>query len=258
MNATTLRTLAASAAIAAATGAALPASAETIAYWPFGTNGFSDVSGNGHDLASTTVTESDAGYVTLNGTSQFLTTAAALDLSGETAVTFECWTRSTGKHGTVDALFSSVNPGSAAAGSVVLYYTGKLQAQFSMGTGWHIDYTASTSAMDDGMWHHVAYVIDRTNTGATVATLYLDGVPTTNADSPAGSAPLFLNETFFIGGGSQYCENANFFTGYIDDVRISRGALTANFPSPPIGPSAARAARTRPATASTSRSPASP
>ena len=211
---------------AAALVLAATAAAETIAYWPFGTNGFHDVSGNGHDLTSTTVTESDAGYVTLNGTSQFLTTAAALDLSGETAVTFECWTRSTGKHGTVDALFSSVNPGSTAAGSLVLYYTGKLQAQFSMGTGWHIDYTASTSAMDDGMWHHVAYVIDRTNTGATVATLYLDGVPTTNADSPAGSAPLFLNETFFIGGGSQYCENANFFTGYIDDVRISRGALT--------------------------------
>ena len=226
MNTTTLRTLAASAAFAAATGAALTASAETIAYWPFGENGFRDVSGNGHDLASTTVTESDAGYVTLDGTSQFLTTASALDLSGETAVTFECWTRSTGKHGTVDALFSSANPGSTAAGSLVLYMTGKLQAQFSMGTGWHIDYTASTTAMDDGMWHHVAYVVNRSNTGSSVATLYLDGVPMTNGDSPDGSAPSFLNETFYIGGGSKYCENANFYTGYIDDVRISRGALT--------------------------------
>ena len=219
----------------AAVIAATASATETIAYWPFGTNGFHDVSGNGHDLTSTTVTESDAGYVTLDGTSQFLTTASALDLSGETAVTFECWTRSTGKHGTVDALFSSANPGSTAAGSLVLYYTGKLQAQFSMGTGWHIDYTASSSAMDDGMWHHIAYVIDRTNTGSTVATLYLDGVPVTNAESPAGSAPLFLSETFFIGGGSKYCENANFFTGYIDDVRISRGALTPDqflkFPS---------------------------
>ena len=213
---------------AAAAFAVSPVSADTatIAYWPFGSNGFRDVSGNGHDLTSTTVSESDAGYITLDGTSQFLTTASALDLSGETAVTFECWTRSTGKHGRVDALFSSVNPSSTAAGSWVLYYTGKLQAQFSMGTGWHIDYTSSTSAMDDGMWHHVAYVVNRSNTGSSVATLYLDGVPMTNADSPAGSAPSFLNETFFIGGGSQYCENENFFTGYIDDVRISRGALT--------------------------------
>ena len=73
-------------------------SSDTIAYWPFGENGFSDVSGNGHDLASTTVTESDAGYITLNGTSQFLTTASALDLSGETAVTFECWTKMTAEN----------------------------------------------------------------------------------------------------------------------------------------------------------------
>ena len=199
----------------------------TIAYWPFGTNGFHDVSGNGHDLSPNgTLAASDDGYVTLNGTSDYLTTASALDLSDETAVTFECWTRSTGKHGTVDALFSSVNPVSTVAGSWVLYYTGKLQAQFSMGTGWHIDYTSSTSAMDDGMWHHVAYVVNRSNTGSSVGTLYLDGVPMTNAESPDGSAPSFLNETFFIGGGSQYCENANFYTGYIDDVRISRGALT--------------------------------
>ena len=226
MNSTTLRTLAASAAFAAATGAALTASAETIAYWPFGTNGFHDVSGNGHNLASTTVTESDAGYVTLDGTSQFLTTASALNLSGETAVTFECWTRSTGKNSDFGLLFSSPNPGSTAAGSMVLYYTGKLQAQFSMGSGWHIDYSASTTAMDDGMWHHVAYVVNRSNTGSSVATLYLDGVPMTNADSPAGSAPSFLNDTFFIGGGSSYVSGNNFFTGYIDDIRISRGALT--------------------------------
>ena len=226
MNTTTLRTLAASAAFAAATGAALTASAETIAYWPFGENGFRDVSGNGHDLASTTVTESDAGYVTLDGTSQFLTTASALNLSGETAVSFECWTRSTGKNSDFGLLFSSPNPGSTAAGSMVLYYTGKLQAQFSMGSGWHIDYSASTTAMDDGMWHHVAYVVNRSNTGSSVATLYLDGVPMTNADSPAGSAPSFLNDTFFIGGGSSYVSGNNFFTGYIDDIRISRGALT--------------------------------
>ncbi len=230
MNSNALRTLAASAAFAASLFAfafGVLADTTTIAYWPFGENGFADVSGNGHDLTPNgTLAASDAAYVTLNGTGDYLTTASALDLSGESAVTFECWTRSTGTHGTVDALFSSANPGSTAAGSLVLYYTGRLQAQFGMGTEWHIDYTASTSAMDDGMWHHVAYVIDRAKTGAAIASLYLDGVRMADAGSPDGSAPSFLNETFFIGGGSLYCENANFFTGSIDDVRISRGALT--------------------------------
>ena len=126
------------------------ADTSTIAYWPFGTNGFHDVSGNGHDLASTTVTETDDGYITLDGTSQFLTTATALDLSGESAVTFECWTRSTGKNSDYGILFSTPSPAGASAGSFVMYYTGRLQTQFGMGTSWQIDYTDSQTAMDDG------------------------------------------------------------------------------------------------------------
>ena len=123
----------------AAVIAATASATEAIAYWPFGTNGFRDVSGNGHDLSSTTVTESDAGYITLNGTSQFLTTTSALDLSGETAVTFECWTRSTGKNSSFGVLFSAPSPAGTSAGTFVTYYTGRLQSQFGMGTGWQIE-----------------------------------------------------------------------------------------------------------------------
>lgn len=202
-----------------------PLLAETIAYWPFGTNGFHDVSGNGHDLTSTTVTESDAGYITLNGTSQFLTTASALDLSGETAVTFECWTRSTGKNSSFGVLFSAPSPAGTSAGSFVLYYTGRLQSQFGMGTGWQIDYTASQTAMDDSTWHHIAYVIDRTQTGENATRLYLDGVQMQNAGGQTGAVPALLDDVLYIGGGAGYT-TSEYFTGYIDDVRISRGALT--------------------------------
>ena len=85
-------------AICAAVCLAAPASAaaETIAYWPFGTNGFHDVSGNGHDFEGVEIAESDAAYVSLNQgttTNQFLRTVSRLDLSQETAVTFECWCR---------------------------------------------------------------------------------------------------------------------------------------------------------------------
>ena len=55
-------------AFGAAFGLAISASAETetIAYWPFGTNGFNDVSGNGHHLEGVEIAESDAAYVSLN------------------------------------------------------------------------------------------------------------------------------------------------------------------------------------------------
>ncbi len=202
-------------------------SPDTIAYWPFGNSGFADVSGNGHDLAGNGgLTAPNAGYITLNGTSQFLTTAQALDLSSETAVTFECWTRSTGKNSSFGVLFSAPSPAGTSAGSFVLYYTGRLQAQFGMGTGWQLDYTASTTAMDDGTWHHVAYVIDRSQTGENATRLYLDGVQMQNAGGQTGTVPALLNDVLHIGGGSSYVPGNDFFTGYIDDVRISRGALT--------------------------------
>ena len=228
---------------AVAAVALLPAHAladsTTIAYWPFGTNGFHDVSGNGHDLTSTTVTESDAGYVTLNGTSQFLTTASALDLSGETAVTFECWARSTGKNSSYGVLFSTPSPSGTSAGSFVVYYTGRLQAQYSMGSsGWQVDYTpdALQNAMEDGAWHHIAYVIDRSaEEPKNSAILYLDGVRMQDATSPNVSAPALFNKVLHIGGGAGYVAGNEYFTGSIDDVRISRGALTPDqflkFPS---------------------------
>ncbi|MBR4613278.1 MAG: laminin G domain-containing protein [Kiritimatiellae bacterium] len=227
---------------AVAAVALLPAralAADTIAYWPFGTNGFHDVSGNGHDLTSTTVTESDAGYVTLNGTSQFLTTASALDLSGETAVTFECWARSTGKNSSYGVLLSTPSPSGTSAGSLVMYYTGRLQAQYSMGSsGWQVDYTpdALPSAMEGGAWHHIAYVIDRSaEEPKNSAILYFDGVRMQDATSPNALAPALFNKVLYIGGGSGYVSGNEFFTGYIDDVRISRGVLTPDlflkFPS---------------------------
>jgi hypothetical protein len=226
--------LAALALVAPTTNLADTPSPDTIAYWPFGNSGFADVSGNGHNLASTTIPESDAGYVTLNGTSQFLTTAAALDLSGETAVTFECWTRVTGKNSGFGHLFSSSNPGADQVGGFVVYYTGLLQAQFRIDSNnWQIDNSSGSvlgkidGASGDGMWHHVAYVIDRTKTNHTATRLYVDGVEVgVAAGTNSGSLPLFFNSVFYIGGGSGYASGNNFLTGYIDDVRISSGALT--------------------------------
>ena len=215
--------------------ALLPAralSADTIAYWPFGTNGFHDVSGNGHDLTSTTVTESDAGYVTLNGTSQFLTTASALDLSGETAVTFECWTRMTAENKDFPLLMCSANPQSGTGG-FVLYYGKSLhifQAQYRMAASgdqvWQMEKSTSASQLQDNAWHHVAYVVDRSKTGWDSAKLYVDGVEQDNNWGVSGAVPAFFNDTFMIGGGANYASGNNFYTGYVDDVRISRGALT--------------------------------
>ena len=223
------------------------AETETIAYWPFGTNGFHDVSGNGHDLVGVEVEESDDAYISLNQgttTNQFLRTAAKLDLSGETAVTFECWCRVAERpSGDYGVLFSTPEPWKGTGG-LIIYNTGLYQAQMRTSTdGWHLDCTykktQSPSAYQaladdtygyvDGVWHHVAYVIDRSKGNSQDACLlYLDGVKQKNNNNSGGApytVPALFNDFFQIGNCLGYVVGNSYLRGFIDDVRISRGVV---------------------------------
>ncbi len=200
---------------------------ETIAYWPFGENGFSDVSGNGHDLVGVEISESDAAYISLNDgrTDQYLKTASALDLSKETAVTFECWCRlKSHSSGFANIVFAAENLSSENTGSFVIYNSGVYQAQFRVSAGdWQIDSSTQTDFLD-GMWHHIAYVIDRSRTDRYSCGLYVDGVRQ-NDNNKQGNVPNLFNELLLIGGGGVYVPGKDHFSGYIDDVRISRGVV---------------------------------
>lgn len=217
---------------------------ETIAYWPFGENGFSDVSGNGHDLEGVEVAESDAAYMSLNDgrTDQYLKTASALDLSKETAVTFECWWRKTSAHssGKYPMLMASAHVGSNDLGGFFLsqYGLGTIRTQYrSAASSWQMDYTNDNDPLfvggmvNDGMWHHVAYVVNRTEAEkARQCRLYVDGTEVAKAGTfgtvPDIVASLF-NDYFVVGGGTDYTSDpANAaWQGYIDDVRICRGVV---------------------------------
>ena len=231
-------------AFGAAIFTAVSASAETIAYWPFGTNGFHDVSGNGHDLVGNEVAESDAAYMVLNqngGTSQFLKTATALNLSGETAVTFECWWRKTAAYNANEypMLMATEHTGANDLGGfIVCQYNnadGVIRSQYrSAASSWQLDHTNENDPLfvggkvDDGMWHHVAYVINRAETTKSKqCRLYVDGSEVAKEGTwvsvPDVVAALF-NDYFVIGGGTDYASLV-LWKGYIDDVRISRGAL---------------------------------
>ena len=232
-------------AAAAAFGLAVSATAETetIAYWPFGTNGFHDVSGNGHDFVGNEVAESDAAYMVLNQgrTDQYLKTAAALDLSGETAVTFECWWRKMAAYNSQEypMLMATAHTGANDLGGfIVCQYNnadGVIRSQYrSAASSWQLDHTNEKDPLfvggkvNDGMWHHVAYVVNRAETTKSKqCRLYVDGVQVaktgTWTSEPAVVAALF-NDYFVIGGGTDYSSSV-FWNGYIDDVRISRGVL---------------------------------
>ncbi|MGI5869390.1 MAG: LamG-like jellyroll fold domain-containing protein [Kiritimatiellia bacterium] len=227
-----------------------PAWGDVIAYWPFGTSGFQDASGNNHALAGVNVTADGAGYVTLNGTNAYLKTSSSLDLSALDQVTFECWAKPSEKKSQVGLLMSSAEP--TTAGGFVLYLDSKLQSQYRMLTTgdnpWQIDTSAAANPLSDGAWHHVAYVLDRTRTDHQATRLYIDGVEQSNASSRTGELPAFFNEVFHIGGGAAYVSGNNFFSGLIDDVRISNAALAPedflSFPS--VGPAMRAGANAQP------------
>ncbi len=65
-------------------------------------------------------------------------------------------------------------------------------------------------------WHHVALVIDRTSPGADAVRFYVDYERATPAGRAWDAAARMLDGTLSVGTG---------FTGRIDDLRVSAGAL---------------------------------
>ena len=181
-----------------------------IAYWDFsgGNDSWADKSGNGHTLTAANVGKKK-GAARLNSVSASL--GATLDLSGYRSVTVECFAKSDAS----GALFTS-GDGSAAGSFGAFKSVGGASAEFVP----YADALNSESAEADGEWHHYALVIDGDASGAEQARFYVDGVRAASRALASGVVTL-LNGTFRIGGGYDGAA----FTGLIDDVRITSGAL---------------------------------
>lgn len=199
-----------------------PPATEMIAYWDFsgGDGSWTDKSGNGHDLTAT-------GMSKYKGAAQFasgvtLATTSALDLSTCRSFTVECFAKSdsTGAdmglfsfgNGTVAGSFSASIATAGGAASRYVPYADALNSD------------ATASGGSEGEWHHYALIIDGDASGADQARLYVDGVQAASGALASDTSVPALSATFGIGEG---------FTGLIDDVRITAGALApAQFMQP--------------------------
>lgn len=80
---------------------------------------------------------------------------------------------------------------------------------------------SGSTIINDGKWHHVLIEVNRT---ASLATVYLDGVPSNSATSgtmPAAGVSLSNTVDFLVGKN----KDGNFFAGTLDFIRISKGTL---------------------------------
>ena len=79
----------------------------------------------------------------------------------------------------------------------------------------------SESFISDVQWHHVGFVYDNDTIHRQ---LYVDGILIAEDTSPVSGVPS--DDGLYI-GASQDLEAGTFFSGFIDDLRIYKQALTA-------------------------------
>ena len=209
-------------------GMTLGTSAQVVAYWPFGTNGVNDVSGNNHTLTSSGVVFTN-GAALFSGSQTACKTTNKLNLSSYSGVTVECFIRgiSTGPRCVLEHSASRSNTGAINLTANDSSRAGSMRGKFKTTDGWNMKDTA-VNAVTNGYWSHIAFVIDSTQMGVDRAKLYLDGVlqPTTTANYSNDAATVFRDDILYIGAQDAYTGNK--LSGELDDVRITARALAPN------------------------------
>lgn len=167
-----------------ATLAALPLEAsDTVAYWPFGSQGGRDASECGYDLKVSGNVKFADGAIRFDGQDAVCSTVLPVDLRQYVkGLTVEFFMRvpNDARNGTMMVLEfteNSSSPQNAGAFYVDIDETlqSKLRGQMKTKSGHHIDDCTGIS-LNDASWHHVALVLDFSEKGDDLCRLYLDGV----------------------------------------------------------------------------------
>ena len=173
---------------------------------------------------STSVKKYGNSSMSFNGTSQYITTPYSSNFStqwfGDGAI--ECWVY-------FNSVASTPHIWSLSESSTTrtsLYLSGAVfKFYVSVGTG--SDIITSATTIVTGQWYHVAI----TRSGTTW-TMWLNGV--SQGTSTSTTRPYGPNEMLSIGTQNYSPAAGDWFNGYIDDLRITKGfaRYTANFTPP--------------------------
>ncbi|MDD5704679.1 MAG: LamG domain-containing protein [Kiritimatiellae bacterium] len=221
---------------------------ETIAWWRFEPGALTeDSSGNGYSLTNTAALSTNdvpvydpngsTGSVYFNGAA-VMRTLSTLDLSGHTNLTIQ-WFMKPQTSGT--AVYWEQSPNGATAGALASYLNNDVANRvevlqrltpFSATLAVTSAVPAGTS---DGRWHHYAMTIDTAGSPTNLAAikLYIDGVLRGGhffRGSSDGNPVSLINDYLYLGARSS---GAYYFTGYLDEMRISDEILSPDsFPRP--------------------------
>lgn len=206
-----------------------PSCLETVHVWE-GNGNFNDAAGNGNGTPHNGVTATGSGIIGSNsfsfdGVDDYISTGTAGSVSGNGDFTVSAWIKTT-----------SINPM-----VIITQRDGNIEGEYILKIGGTHGYPAnpdplgafpgkayflvyssygnpgaegllSTTSVNDGEWH----LIKGERTGTTV-NLYVDGVLEATMTL---FSDVFLNETLNTYIGADIRDNASYFNGLIDDIRI--------------------------------------
>ncbi len=145
--------------------------------------------------------------------------------------TVETWLRTTESATTraTQGIFNQRNDNSSWEGGERLFYLdGGYPSMVGNGCSWI--YSNNTVRVDDGNWHHIAWVWDYTGNGTDGvgnAKIYIDGVDRSGVSNYSANNNPPSDATFRIGQINN-AETNNPFIGSLDNIRIWQTARTAS------------------------------
>ena len=194
----------------------------------------------GNAQVSTSIKKHGTGSVAFDGSGDKLTVASSADFAfGSGDYTIELWVmRGTGGQAYARAVHfgrywsdndaHGINVSDPDVGGKLAYASYKLGAARLL---------ASSTELDQGVWYHVAV----TRAGG-VFRLFLDGVLQATNSSHVGASIDVSSSNWLTVGSAEPASGGEDFSGYIDDLRVTKGVAryTSNFtpPAPSITASA--------------------
>jgi len=207
-----------------------------VAWWKFddgsGTTAV-DSSGYGYNAtlynSVTWVTGPTGNAISANGVNQYVSTPD-VNLSSTSTITIAMWVNRTYGSAATNLFENSANYNNSTTGFAFFPDdSGDCGIANSMEIGVHgnVGYTANCYAQPtSGVWHHIAVVYDKTKPGASVVSLYIDGVLQKPSEQPytATNTNAFGDNRLYIfsrAGTTRYA------AGEMGDLRVYNVALTA-------------------------------
>ena len=201
--------------------------ANTVAYWPFNPGDeLADASGHGHTLSNNQVTFENGAACFSSARASGLATLSALpfeDSADATVEFFFCTTSQTSAY----RMLLMTGETYGLPGSLSCYGQpdkDNLMNDYHDSEGRYQSRLA-TGNICDGKWHHVAILVDSTKTGLDPERLrmYVDRV-----EQPCPRVfsldAVLRNRVLYL--GTQGTQNAAYFDGQMDDVRITAAVLS--------------------------------